>query len=59
MAKPTVPSALGDAEVNVESNALSDALTVISICNSQDWSELNCQLYSQLNSHWQSQWHGY
>jgi hypothetical protein len=28
--------ALGDANINVGSNALSD------ICNSQDWSELNC-----------------
>ena len=29
-------SALGDAKVNVGSNALSDALTVIAICNNQD-----------------------
>ena len=34
---------LGWCQVNVGSNDLSDALAVITICNSQDWSELNCQ----------------
>ena len=33
--------ALGDAKINVGSNTLWHALTVVAICKIQDWSKLN------------------